>query len=175
MPRRVAISRCPLITCLPNRPQCPICPSDAVGNHCLDNTSVEVSSAEGPLAARELGKGCPACPASDRAVCHRDGREETLLLLGEQACDTYAPTPICVPKEKGGLWRASSPTTAPGRDVWSARPNDGIPSNRFPTATPVGAARSAARYCGSSRGSPASALGRELPRGQADSLDESGR
>ena len=161
--------------CLPNRPQCPMCPSGAVGNHCLDNTSVEVSSAEGPLAARELGKGCPACPAPERAVCHRDGREETLLLLGEPACDTYAPTPLCVPKEKGVLWRASSPTTAPGMDVWSARPNDGIQSNRFPTATPVGAARSAARYCGSYRGSLASSLGREQPRGQSDSLDESGR
>jgi hypothetical protein len=163
------------IACLPHRPPCPMCPSGAVGNHCLDNTSVAVSSAEGPLAARELGKGCPACPALERAVCHRDGREETLLLLGEQACDTYAPTPLCVPQEKGVLWRASSPTTAPGMDVWSARPNDGIPSNRFPTATPVGAARSAARYCGSYRGSLARSLGREQPRGQSDRLDESGR
>src|SRR5262245_30109927 len=133
----------------------------------------EVSSAEGPLATRELGKGCPACPAPERAVCPRDGREETFLLLGEQACDIYAPTPIGVPQEKGVLWSAASPPTAPGMAVWSARPNDGIPSNRLPTATPVGAARSAARSCGSYRGRLASSLGREPPRGQFDSLAES--
>src|SRR5262245_27389616 len=69
----------------------------------------QVSSAEGSLATRELGKDCPTCPAPERAVGHRDGREETLLLLGEQACDTYAPTPLGVPQEKGVLWRASSP------------------------------------------------------------------
>src|SRR5262245_20056750 len=141
----------------------------------VDYRCSRVSSAEGPLAIRELGKGWPARPAPERAVGHRAGREETRLLLGEQACDTYVPTPLCVPKEKGVLWRVSSPTTAPGMDVWSARPNDGIPSNRFPTATPVGAARSAARYCGSYRGSLANSLGREPPRGQSDSLDENGR
>ena len=76
---------------------------------------------------------------------------------------------------KRSVMESIEPPSAPGMDVWSARPNDGIPSKRFPPATPVGAARSAARYCGSYRGSLASALGREPPRGQCDSLDESGR
>src|SRR5262245_30898893 len=100
--------------------------SGLVSNRPVDNMPVAVSSAEGPRAARELGKSGPAGPAPARAVCYRDGREETLLLLGEPACDTYAPTPIGVPKEKGVLWKALSPTTAPGMDVWSVRPNDSI-------------------------------------------------
>src|SRR5262245_59051889 len=64
------------------------------------------------------------------------GRKRSCFSESRHAIPTLLHRFVCL-RKKGVLWRASSPPTAPGMDVWSARPNDGIPSKRFPTATPV--------------------------------------
>jgi hypothetical protein len=67
------------------------------------------------------------------------------------------------------------PHDRPRHGCMECKPNSTTRSNSFPTATPGGAARPAARFCGSSRGSIALSLSRERAKGQPDSLDERGR
>ena len=84
------------------------------------------------------------------------------------ASAAWRPGPVWLHKKQGTLWRASTPPTAPGMAVWNARRNDRIRSNRFPTATPDGAARSAVRFCDSYRRSIASPMRGKRPSDQRE-------
>jgi hypothetical protein len=89
--------------------------------------------------AQRRSHGSTALGPPGRILGHPERFARGAVRQVGHASAAWRPGPVWLHEEQGALWRASTPPTAPGMAVWSARPNAGIRSNRFPTATPDGA------------------------------------